>query len=73
LKFTHAIVGVLFVGLGIAGLAPPNFVIPAKKQEIEIAGNKVIMETRGVGEIPNILGRASRGGGRSCSVFLEPG
>jgi hypothetical protein len=31
-------------------------VMPAKKQELEIAGNKVIMETRRVVEIPKILG-----------------
>ena len=34
----------------------PNVVMPAKKQELEIAGNKVIMETRRVVEIPKILG-----------------
>ena len=57
LKFNSlAIIGVLFVVLGIAGLAHPNVVMPAKKQEIEIAGNKVIMETRRVVEIPKILG-----------------
>jgi hypothetical protein len=48
LKFNSlAIVGVLFVVLGIAGLAHPNVVMPAKKQELEIAGNKVIMGKRG--------------------------
>jgi uncharacterized membrane protein YdcZ (DUF606 family) len=57
LKFNSlAIIGVLFVLLGIAGLAHPNVVMRAKKQEIEIAGNKVIMETRRVVEIPKILG-----------------
>jgi uncharacterized membrane protein YdcZ (DUF606 family) len=57
LKFNSlAIVGVLFVVLGIAGLVHPNVVMPAKKQEIEIAGSRVIMETRRVVEIPKILG-----------------
>jgi len=57
LKFNSlAIFGVLFVALGIAGLSHPNVVMPAKKQELEIAGNKVIMETRRVVEIPKILG-----------------
>jgi hypothetical protein len=57
LKFNSlAIFGVLFIVLGIAGLAHPNVVMPAKKQEIEIAGSRVIMETRRVVTIPKILG-----------------
>jgi hypothetical protein len=57
LKFNSlAIFGVLFIVLGIAGLAHPNVMMPAKKQEIEIAGNRVIMETRRVVTIPKILG-----------------
>jgi hypothetical protein len=57
LKFNSlAIFGVLFILFGIAGLAHPNVVMPAKKQEIEIAGNRVIMETRRVVEIPKVLG-----------------
>jgi len=57
LKFNSlAIFGVLFIVLGIAGLAHPNVVMPAKKQEIEIAGSRVIMETRRVVTIPKVLG-----------------
>jgi len=57
LKFNSlAIFGVLFIVLGIAGLAHPNVMMPAKKQEIEIAGSRVIMETRRVVTIPKILG-----------------
>ena len=57
MKFNSLVIfGVLFVALGIAGLVHPNVVMPAKKHEIEIAGKKVIMETRRVVEIPRILG-----------------
>lgn len=57
MKFNSlAIFGVLFIVLGIAGLAHPNVVMPAKKQEIEIAGSRVIMETRRVVTIPKVLG-----------------
>ena len=57
MKFNSlTIFGVLFIVLGIAGLAHPNVVMPAKKQEIEIAGSRVIMEPRRVVEIPKILG-----------------
>jgi len=57
LKFNSlAISGVLFVVFGIAALVHPNVMMPAKKQELEIAGNKVLMETRRVVEIPKVLG-----------------
>ena len=57
MKFNSLVIfGVLFIALGIAGLVHPNVVMPGKKQELEIAGNKVIMETRRVVELPKILG-----------------
>jgi hypothetical protein len=57
LKFNSlAIIGVLIIGLGIAGLVHPNIVMPAKKQDVEIAGTRVIMETRRVITIPGVLG-----------------
>ncbi|MGC1944515.1 MAG: hypothetical protein WA664_12225 [Candidatus Acidiferrales bacterium] len=57
MKFNSlAVIGVLFIALGIGGLVHPNVVMPAKKQEIQIAGNKVIMETRQVVTIPGVLG-----------------
>jgi hypothetical protein len=57
LKFNSlALVGALLVALGIAGLVHPNVVMPAKKQELQIAGTKVIMETRRVIAIPVVLG-----------------
>ena len=57
MKFNSlTIFGVLFVVLGIAALAHPNVVMPAKKQELEIAGNKVIMETRRIITVPTVLG-----------------
>jgi hypothetical protein len=57
LKFNSlAILGVLLIALGIGGLVHPNVVMPGKKQEIQIAGSKVIMETRRVITIPGVLG-----------------
>jgi hypothetical protein len=57
LKFDSlALVGALLVALGIAGLVHPNVVMPAKKQELQIAGTRVIMETRRVIAIPVVLG-----------------
>jgi hypothetical protein len=51
-----ALLGLLLVALGIAGLVHPNVVMPGHKQEIQIAGSKVIMETRRVITIPGVLG-----------------
>jgi hypothetical protein len=51
-----ALVGILVVALGIAGLVHPNVVMPAKKQEVQIAGTRVLMETRRVIAIPAVLG-----------------
>ena len=57
MKFNSlGIIGVLFIGLGIFALVHPNVVMPAKKQEVEIAGTRVIMETRRVITIPGVLG-----------------
>lgn len=57
MKFSSlALVGALLVALGIAGLVHPNVVMPAKKQELQIAGTKVIMETRRVVAVPVVLG-----------------
>lgn len=57
LKFNSlAIIGILFVALGIGALVHPNVVMPAKKQELQIAGNRMIMETRRVITIPGVLG-----------------
>ena len=51
-----ALLGLLLVALGIAGLVHPNVVMPGHKQELQIAGSKVIMETRRVITIPGVLG-----------------
>jgi hypothetical protein len=57
LKFNSlAIIGVVIIGLGIAGLVHPNVVMPAKKQTLEVAGQRMIMETRRVITIPGVLG-----------------
>ena len=51
-----ALLGLLLVAVGIAGLVHPNVVMPGHKQEVQIAGSKVIMETRRVITIPGVLG-----------------
>jgi hypothetical protein len=57
LKFNLLVIfGILFLALGIGGLVHPNIVMPGKKQELQIAGQKVIMETRRVVTVPGMLG-----------------
>ena len=57
MKFNSLVIfGILFLALGIGGLVHPNIVMPGKKQELQIAGQKVIMETRHVVTVPGVLG-----------------
>jgi hypothetical protein len=74
LKFNSlALVGALLVALGIAGLVHPNVVMPAKKQELQIAGTKVIMETRRVIAIPVVLGVLVIVAGSAALVLSQVG
>lgn len=57
MKFNSLVTfGILFLALGIGGLVHPNIVMPGKKQELQISGQKVIMETRRVVTVPGVLG-----------------
>lgn len=57
MKFNSLVIfGILFLALGIGSLVHPNIVMPGKKQELQIAGQKVIMETRRVVTVPGVLG-----------------
>jgi hypothetical protein len=47
--------GLVVIGLGIYGMVRPNLLMPAKKQELEIAGQRVLMETHRVVTLPRPL------------------
>jgi len=47
--------GVLVILLGIYAMARPNLLLPAKRETLQIAGQKVVMETRRVVTIPRPL------------------
>jgi hypothetical protein len=49
------IAGLAVIGLGIYGIARPNLLMPAKKQDLEISGQRVVMETRRVVALPRPL------------------
>jgi len=51
-----AIVGVLLMAGGIATLIWPQVSMPAKKQEVELAGGKAIIETRRIVNFPRPFG-----------------
>lgn len=51
-----AIVGVLLVAAGMATLIWPQVSMPAKKQEVELAGGKAIIETRRIVTFPRPFG-----------------
>jgi hypothetical protein len=48
----HTVFGVLFLVLGVVALIHPRFVLPGKKDEITIANQRVLIETRRVVTIP---------------------
>lgn len=47
-----AIVGILLVAAGIAALIHPQMSMPAKKEEIQVASGKAIIETRRIVTFP---------------------
>jgi hypothetical protein len=50
----HAAFGVLFLILGVVALIHPNFALPGKKDEVMIANQKVLIETRRIISIPRL-------------------
>jgi hypothetical protein len=50
-----AALGILFVVLAAVALVHPQFLMPGEKHEVEIASQKVIMETRRVIVIPRVM------------------
>ena len=49
------VIGVLLIAAGIAALIHPNLSMPSKKRELQISGEKVIMETTRIVEIPKVF------------------
>ncbi len=44
--------GVLVIFLGVYGMIRPNLLMPAKRQNLQIGGQNVVMETRRIVAIP---------------------
>ena len=49
------VIGVLLIAASIAALIHPNLSMPSKKRELQISGEKVIMETTRIVEIPKVF------------------
>jgi hypothetical protein len=47
--------GVLLILLGAYGIFRPNLLMPGKRQDLQIGGQRVVMETRRVVEVPRPL------------------
>ncbi len=50
------VIGILLIGCGIAALIHPNLSMPSRKRELQISGEKVIMETTRIVELPRVFG-----------------
>ncbi|MGD0403072.1 MAG: hypothetical protein ABSB66_07730 [Candidatus Acidiferrales bacterium] len=49
------VLGILLIAAGIAALIHPNLSMPSKKRELQISGEKVIMETTRIVELPRVF------------------
>jgi hypothetical protein len=67
---TFAIVGTLFLLLGLAALIHPRIEMPAHKTEVEINSHKVLLETTRIVTIPWIVGGVFALGGAAV-IFLS--
>jgi hypothetical protein len=47
--------GVLMIAAGIYAMVRPNLLMPVKRETLQIAGQKVVMETRRIVAIPRPL------------------
>lgn len=56
MKFNFLVIfGVLLVVLGLAALLDPDIKMPAKREELQIGGLKVPVETRRIMTVPPLL------------------
>jgi hypothetical protein len=55
MKKPTTVIGVLFILLGLLALIHPRIQMPARKTEVEVAGQRLLIETRRIVTIPSIL------------------
>jgi hypothetical protein len=57
MKFNFLVIfGVLLAVLGLAGLLHPDIEMPAKREELQIGGLQVPVETRRIVTVPPVVG-----------------
>jgi hypothetical protein len=57
MKFNFLVIfGVLLAVLGLAALLDPDIKMPAKREELQIGGLKVPVETRRIMTVPPVVG-----------------
>lgn len=47
--------GITVIFLGLYGMVRPNLLMPAKREDLQIGGQRVLMETRRVVTVPRAL------------------
>lgn len=55
MKRATTLVGAAFVLLGLLSLIHPRVAMPARKTEVQVVGQKLLIETRRIVTIPSIL------------------
>jgi hypothetical protein len=55
MKRARMLVGAVFILLGLLALIHPRVEMPARKTEVQVLGQKLLIETRRIVTIPSIL------------------
>lgn len=69
MKRSTTAVGTVFVLLGLLALIHPRVELPARKTEVQVVGQKLLIETRRIITIPPILSGLLIVAGISLMVF----
>jgi hypothetical protein len=69
MKTTTIVLGAVLILLGLAALIHPRVDMPAKRTEVQVLGQKLLVETRRVVTIPPILSGLLIAAGLGLIIF----
>jgi hypothetical protein len=69
MRRSTTLVGTLFILLGLLALIHPRVEMPARKTEVQVVGQKLLIETRRIITIPSILSGLLIVAGMSLMIF----
>ncbi|HXW61712.1 MAG TPA: hypothetical protein VEJ45_03875 [Candidatus Acidoferrales bacterium] len=69
MRRSTTLVGAVFILLGLLALIHPRVEMPARKTEVQVVGQKLLIETRRIVTIPSILSGLLVVAGMSLMIF----